>query len=107
MKKTNFITCHVIQKIEQEIEAKRKVTKSTNFYYFNEPIKDGSRSINRVSRWNPFEKEEICGLSWYALSGSTLVQIYDKLKNNDFFFYKMIEGKSYKARLKKNVGNSK
>lgn len=107
MKKTNFITCHLIQKIEQEIEAKRKVTTSTNFYYFNESIKDGSRNINRVSRWSPFEKEEIVGLSWYALSGLTLIQIYDKLKNNDFFFYKMIDGKSYKARLKKNVGNSK
>ena len=104
---TNFISRHVIQKIQKEIEAKRKVTKSCNFYYFNEGIKDGKREINRVSRWSPFEKEEICGLSWYALSGSTLVQIYDKLKNNDFFFYKMIDGKSYKARLKKNVGNSR
>jgi hypothetical protein len=103
MKKVDFITQHVIQQIERTIEEKRKVTKQTSFYYFNEPIKDGSRIINRVSRFNPFEKEEICSISWYALSGSTLVQIYDKLKNNDFFFYKNIEGKSYKAKLKKNV----
>lgn len=109
--KPNFISRHLIQKIEEEIEQKRKVTNtlspSTNFYYFNESIKDGRREINRVSRWNPFEKEEICGLSWYVLSGTALLKVYDKLKNNDFFFYKMIEGRSYKARLKKNVDNSK
>lgn len=104
---SNFISNHVIQKIIKEIESKHKVTKDTNFYYFNEPIKDGKRSINRVNRSSPFEKEEIMCLSWYALSGSTLIQIYDKLKNNDFFFYKIIDGKSYKARLKKNVGNSR
>lgn len=103
---SNFITNHVIQLIEREIENKRRVTKQTNFYYFEEPIKDGKRLINRVSRFNPFEKDEIIPCGWRVLSGSALVQIYDNLKNNKFFFYKEVDGKSYKARLKKNE-NSK
>ena len=49
------------------------------------------------------EKEEILPVGWYALEGNILLGIYDKLKSNEFFFYKRIEGKSYKARLKKNV----
>lgn len=103
--KQNFITQHVVKQIENEIENKSKLTTSTNFYYFNEPIKDGSRIINRVSRFNPFQKEEIVPIGWYGLSGNSLIKIYDRLKNNEFFFYKIIEGKSYKARLKKNVEN--
>ena len=101
--KKNFITEQVIKLIEKEIEDKRKLTSITNFYYFNDPVIDGEKVINRVSRFNPFAKEEIVPVGWYGLSGNALVQIYDKLKNNDFFFYKLIEGRSYKARLKKNV----
>ena len=101
--KKNLITNQVIRLIEREIEDKRKLTNITNFYYFNDPIVDGKRIINRVSRFHPFEKEEIVPIGWYLLSGNALIQIYDKLKNNEFFFYKLIDGKSYKARLKKNV----
>lgn len=101
--KENFITTQVIKLIEGEIEGKRKITKESKFYYFNTPIVDDNRLINRVSQFNPFEKEEIVPVGWYGLSGCTLIEIYDRLKNNEFFFYKKIEGKSYKARLKKNV----
>ena len=101
--KQNFITEHVVKLIEGEINGKKGITKETNFFYFNEPINDGDMIINRVSQFNPFQKEEVLPVGWYTLSGNTLIQIYDKLKNNEFFFYKIIEGKSYKARLKKNV----
>lgn len=99
----NFITKHLVKKIQNEIDDKMKVTKACNFYYFNEPIKDGNRLINRVSRFNAFEKEAIIGIGWHGLSGQSLIEIYDKVKNNDFFFYKLVDGRSYKARLKKNV----
>ena len=98
----NFITEHVIKLITNEIEDKKKVVE-TSFLYFNDPILDGNKFINRVSQFNPFEKEEILPVGWYALEGNILLGIYDKLKSNEFFFYKRIEGKSYKARLKKNV----
>lgn len=109
---SNFITNHVIQLIEKEIESKKRVTKQINFYYFEDPIVDGKRVINRVSQFNPFEKEEIVPCGWRVLSGGALVEIYDRLKNNEFYFYKQLEidGKtrSYKARLKKkNVENTK
>ena len=100
----NFIKDHIIKKIEQEIENKGKITKQIRFYYFDDPVKDGSNLVNRVSRFNPFNKEEILPIQgWYALSGSGLIRIYDRLKNNKFHFFKMIDGKSYKTRLKKDV----
>lgn len=99
----NFITKHIIELIEKEIDKKRKLTSITNFFYFNEPILNGNIKINRVSRFNPFVEEDVLPFDWYKLSGSTLIQIYDKIKHNDFFFYKLIDGKSYKAKLKKHV----
>ena len=101
--KENFITEHIIKLIQQEIEGKKRVTKQTSFFYFNEPIEDDDKLINRVSQFNPFEKEGILPIGWHGVSPNTLIEIYDRLKNNEFFFYKRIEGKSYKARLKKNV----
>jgi len=100
--KQNFITEHVIKLITNAIENKMKFVE-TSFLYFNDPIVNGNKHINRVSQFNPFEKEEILPVGWYALEGNILLGIYDKLKSNEFFFYKRIEGKSYKARLKKNV----
>jgi len=106
--KTNFITEHIIELIINEVEGKKKIGgTATSFFYFEEPIIDGDKHINRVSQFNPFEKEEILPIGWHVLEGSTLLEIYDKLKNNEFFFYKLIDGKSYKARLKKNVKVSK
>ncbi len=98
----DFIKRHLIEKIKNEVELKRQITKECNFYYFDEPIKDKVAMVNRVSRFTAFGKEEIVGLSWYSLSGQTLLKIYDKIKNNDFFYYTLVDGKSYKARLKKN-----
>jgi hypothetical protein len=97
----NFITKHLIDKIGEQLRLKQATLKHENFYYFDEPIKDGKRVIDRVNRSYPFIKEEILPITWYALNGTSLMEVYMKLKHNKFYVYKKLEdGKSYKTRIK-------
>lgn len=99
----NFIAIHLVSKIEKTLKQKEGVLKHDGFYYFNEPIKDGTRVVNRVNRWAPYIKEQVLPASWYSLKGSILVQIFKRMKDNEFYIYKEIDGKDCKVRLKKNV----
>ena len=99
----NFLSVHLVHKIEETVKKKQSVLKHEGFYYFDEPIKDGKKVINRINRWCPYIKEQVLPASWYSLSGKTLAQIFKKLKNNEFYIYKEIDGKDCKVRLKKNV----
>jgi hypothetical protein len=97
----NFITRHLIEKINEQIKHKQAVLKHDHFYYFDEPIKDKKKIIDRVNRWNPFVKNEVLPSTWYAMDGTALHELYLKLKNNEFYIYKQLEdGKSYKTRIK-------
>jgi len=55
----NFITRHLIERINEQIRQKQATLKHDHFYYFDEPIKDKKKVIDRVNRWNPFYKNEI------------------------------------------------
>jgi hypothetical protein len=99
--KMNFITRHLIEKINEQIKQKQSILKHDHFYYFDEPIKDKKKTIDRVNRWNPFHKEQILPTTWYALDGRALHELYCKLKNNQFYIYKKLDdGKRYKTRIK-------
>jgi len=97
----NFITSHLIEKINEQIKQKQATLKHDHFYYFDEPIKDKKKVIDRVNRWNPFVKNEILPSTWYAMDGKALHELYFKLKNNEFYIYKNLDGKSHKMRIKK------
>lgn len=97
---SNFITRHIISKIESEIKKKQAILKHESFYYFDTPINNGKKSINRFNRWNPYMKEEILPSSWYSLDGKVLIEILDKIKNNKFYIYKNINGKDCKTRIR-------
>lgn len=101
---SNFIAIHLVSKIEKIVKQKEGVLKHSGFYYFNDPILDSRNGIvNRVNRWAPYLKEKVLPASWYSLKGSTLVQIFKRLKDNEFYIYKEVDGKDCKVRLKKNV----
>ena len=98
----NFITRHLVDKINEQIKQKQAILKHDHFYYFDEPIKDKKRAIDRVNRWNPYVKNEILPISWYAMDGTSLKDLYFNLKYNNFYIYKKLDdGKSYKTRIKK------
>ena len=100
--KMNFIKRHLIEKINEQIKQKQAILKHEHFYYFDEPIKDNKKIIDRINRWYPFVKNEVLPSTWYSMNGIALQELYFKIKNNDFYIYKKIDdGKSYKTRIKK------
>lgn len=96
----NFITKHLIEKINEQIKQKQATLKHEHFYYFDEPIKDRKRFIDRINRWNPYIKNEVLPSTWYAMNGNALHELYSKLKKNQFYIYKKLDGKSHKIRIK-------
>lgn len=98
----NFITKHIISKIEDLVIQKQRVLKCDGFFYFDNDIKDPRIIINRINRWNVFPKEQILPVSWYILEASTLLKIFDKIKNNKFYAYRTIDKIDYRVRIKKD-----
>jgi hypothetical protein len=98
--KMNFITKHLIGKINEQIKQKQATLKHDHFYYFDEPVKDRKRVIDRINRWNPYVKNEVLPSTWYAMDGTALHELYSKLKKNQFYIYKKLDGKSHKIRIK-------
>lgn len=100
----SFIKIHIISKIFTLIKNRGEILKYDGFFYFNEKIKSGDRVIDRVGCENifAFEEDRIIPVSFYTLDGQALVEIFKKLKYNDFHIWKTMEdGKDYKIRLKK------
>ena len=97
----NFITKHLIEKIYDQIKEKQSILKHEHFFYFDEPINTRKGKLDRVNRWNPYIKNQVLPHTFYALGGNELIEIFTKLKDNDFYIYKNIDSKSHKMRIKK------
>lgn len=99
----NFIKNHLIKKIKDEVNRKQDSVNFNGFFYFNDIIEDNLKKwkINRVNRENVFPYERAFYLPLNSIGGSALIKIYDKLKKNEFYFYKKVNGKEYRIRLKK------
>jgi len=111
----NFIKTQLIEKIKRlfndydlnmQINGSKYYAPGTygwgagKFIYFDNPIKIGNKSINRINAYNPFYENEICSTGWYVLPGSQIIQIWKELKNNKVYILKTIDNKSYKIRKK-------
>ena len=102
----NFITRHLVKKIEDLVREKKLALKSDTYLYFIEPITDKHnnhyiRKLDRINTTGVYNTGHGYINSYYVLKGTSLLLIYDKLKNNEFFSYKKIDGKDHKVRLKK------
>lgn len=102
----SFIKKHLLEKIKISISQKQDSVNFDGFFYFDSPTNDTETSkkrhilINRINRDSIFEKEEVVPLIKTQLYGSTLVDIFFKIKNNEFFFYKKVNGKNHRIRFK-------
>jgi hypothetical protein len=96
-----FIRQHLIEKVYDQIKEKQSILKHDHFFYFDKPIKNGKTLLDRVNRWNPFMKDDILPRTFYGIDGVSLIEVFKKLKSNDFYIYKNISGKSHKVRIKK------
>ncbi len=86
----NFISEHLVKKIQILVRQKLLLLDSDTFCYFNDPIEATSKYsrdkkvINRVNKYCPYQSESTLSINWYLLKGEALVKIYSNLKNNEF-----------------------
>lgn len=120
---SDFISRHLVKKIEEEIDSKSKRLGIVNNvvetpFYLDELVKNYSSlrgvsttlNINRVRLYKYqssyrsaqfFYENGTTPYSFHMLKGAQLKDIFFKLRDNKFFIYKKIEGKNLKVRLKK------
>lgn len=80
----NFITKYLID----EIEKLSKDMKYGDFFIFDVPITDGSITYDKTNKWSIYQKDKNIPQGWYRLQGDILVEVYQKLKNNQGFLQK-------------------
>lgn len=59
--------------------------------------------LDRLGKGFLYKHEEILPIDWRLVKSGELFEIYDLLKQKKFYFYKDVEGKLYKTRLKRNA----
>lgn len=96
----DFIRSLLITKIKEQIKEKERILKFDGFFFLDKDIKDDKRIVNRLNKHSLYPKEELTPLSWYQVKGKSLLEIYSQLKDNKFFIYKILDGKSHKMRIK-------
>jgi hypothetical protein len=96
----DFLRPHLIQKIKEQVREKERILKVDGFIFLDNPINDGKKVINRLNKFNLYPKEEVLPLSWYITNGESLIKIYKEIKENKFYVYKIINGRSHKMRIK-------
>jgi hypothetical protein len=94
-----FIKEHLLSVIDDRIEDIFYQTKHNGFIYFDEPVIDEKYTIDRVSRLSPFKFDEILPVDWYKLKGSTLLKIFEKIKKQELYISKNINGVNYKFKI--------
>lgn len=97
----DFIRTHLITKIKDQVKEKQEILQFDGFLFLDKDITDGVKKINRLNKWCAYPKEELLPLNWYQIKGNSLLEIYSQLKDNNFYIYKLVSGKSHKMRIKK------
>jgi hypothetical protein len=93
----NTIKKILIFKIIGQYRHLKEKYKHDGFFYFENPKSE----INRIGSGLLYKSEEILPINWDNVKGKNLYQIYREINQNNFYFYKNINGKSYKTRPKK------
>jgi len=93
----NTIKKILIFKIIGQYRHLKEKYKHDGFFYFENP----KSKINRIGSGLLYKSEEILPINWDNVKGKNLYQIYREINQNNFYFYKNINGKSYKTRPKK------
>lgn len=98
----NFIKESLIAKITKEVTKRQRSYTYYSFFFLNEPIKVGDMVINRVSNWCVYEEEQILPKKFSVLDGKTLLTILDKIMEEEFYFFKVVNDRKYKIKMKKD-----
>jgi len=95
----NFIRIHLTSQILKNYNENCKRFSHNGFFYFNDSV----GIINRIGKGFLYNREEVINLDWRKIRDEELLEVYKKMKNKEFFFFKELDGKFYKTRPKKNV----
>lgn len=95
----NFLTKHIINRIKKEVIDLNVESKNSSFLFFDENIVEDNYIINRVTTEYPYQLEEVLPISWYALKGTTLIKIHNKLKERKVYVPLHINGITYKVKI--------
>jgi hypothetical protein len=77
-----------------------KYFKNNGFFYFNDSISYGRSKIDRIGKGLIYCEDEIIPIAWKDLKGNHLMDIYDKISKRRVYYYKEIDNKHYKIKLK-------
>ena len=98
----DFIKTHLLSKIKQQVKEKQDILKFDGFLFLDKDVNSrGDKKINRLNKYNLYQKEELLPLNWYETKGNSLLEVYTQLKDNNFYIYKLLNGRSHKMRIKK------
>lgn len=98
----NFIKEKLINKIEKEVKKRQLSYTYTGFFFLNDPIKMGDTVIDRVSSNYLYGQEEIVPRRLSIFEGKILLDILTKIVNDEFYFYKIVNDRKYKIKMKKD-----
>lgn len=107
--KRDFISEHLIYRIRKMVGEKQKIlgVPQNLWLYFDEKIKPKTtksqmwfKEINRINIYNVYQTEGLLPVYWNNISSKELLEIHNFIKENKFYSYKNITGKSHKIRIK-------
>jgi hypothetical protein len=93
----NFLRYTIISKILTKYRSKREFYNHEGFLYFDTKV----GNINRIGKGFLYCEEEIIHQNWDDIDSNELFQVLKLIKNNQFYFFKTIDGKTVKFRPKK------
>lgn len=98
----NFIKSKIIKKLEKEIKKRQVSYSHIGFFYLNNPILFKELNINRLNDYYVYEHDKILPKKFSVLSGDLLLKILKSILNEEFHLFKIINGKKYKIKMKKD-----
>jgi hypothetical protein len=100
----NYLKRCIVNKILSEVKIKQDSINFEGTFHFDSNLKvkiaGKEYSINRINRERPYALNNPFPIEW-SMDGGSLVNILFRIKNNEFYFYKKVNGKEHRIRFKK------
>lgn len=107
---TNFINQHIINKIKNQLNIIDVEFGYSGFCWFDEPVihvnyRSMTKIINRIIIPHKdiylYSQGDYTPIKCESVRGDTLLEIYNKLNNFEFFIYRSHNGICVKSKIKK------
>jgi hypothetical protein len=91
---------HLIERIEEETRFKMKSLGYDGLLFLEDFINDSGYFISRFDYKFVYSDDKYYPLIFDNLDNSTLLELYKRIKYNYFYYYRMVDGKTHKIRIK-------